>query len=421
MHLIYLFIVAIVNLAHVVVTAFGVGKHSTAIICNTNTSHGQKHHDHPSTKLYFSGGFGGGASSSKTKKNGGKKGGSSQKATSSSNKKMNPRDAKRANQQLLERYGGDLGKGTATRIAASLDTLDPHLKQAAEIYKAIIQFDSLVAPMTPADRNRLIPAVQEQMVNDDRKKLQSLMAEHGISENDLHNIYQRVTWDASADAKATQADMVGNRMKPELQERITKACIVAVEATEVDGAIGKVLDVGCGHGAIVRSLNDAGLAEPDMYVGIDLSSEMVNNAIERYGSARTGRTGKGRTFIAEDFFTYDFGSTDDSDNGGVFDSVIFCSALHDLPDMMGAISKAASLLRTNGGKLIIIHAQGAQHVNMQHQSNPVMVKRGLPVADEWKEIIDEHSDWGLALEHEPADAMSDTEEKEGYLAILSKI
>jgi len=95
--------------------------------------------------------------------------------------------------------------------------------------------------------------------------------------------------------------------------------------------------------------------------------------------------------------------------------------LHDLPDMVGAVSRAQSLLRPNGGKLIVIHAQGAQHVLGQHQANPVMVKRGLPTASEWNEIIDEHNDWGLTLEHEPADPRSDLEMKEGYLAVLSKI
>jgi len=363
--------------------------------------------------LFMSGGFGGGASKAKNKKKGGKK--SSQKSSSPGTKKMNPSEAKRAQRSLVERYGGDIGKGTQERIQASMESLEPHLREAAELHKAVTQFDALVAPMTPADRNRLIPAVQSQMAEDDRAKLKSLMEEHNISAYDLHNVYQRSTWDAAADAKATQADIVGNQMKSDLQERITKACTIAVESTEGEGALGKVLDVGCGHGAIVRSLVDAGLAEPDMYVGIDLSGEMVKNAIDRYGSARNGRTGKGREFVADDFYAHDFGGD------GVFDSVIFCSALHDLPDMESAIAKAASMLRSKGGKLIVIHAQGAQHVLGQNQANPVMVKRGLPTAKEWAEMLDDHSEWGLSVDIDPADPRSDREEKEGYLAVLSKI
>jgi len=358
----------------------------------------------------MSGGFGGGGAS-KTLKN--KKKGKGDSKTASSKKRMNPRDAKRAQQQLVERYGGDLQLGTQKRIEASLESLEPHLREAAELYKAIAQFDALVKPMTTADRNRLIPAVQSKMVDDDRQKLQSIMDEHKLTEIELHNIYQKITWDASADAKATGADIVGNQMKAEFQERINKACSIAIKATESNGSIGKVLDVGCGHGAIIKSLTNVGLEEPDMYFGIDLSSEMIDNAIKRYGAARNGKTGKGRTFIAEDFYSYDF--------EGTFDSVIFCSSLHDLPDMAGAISKAASLLRPNGGKLIVIHAQGAQHVLGQNQANPVMVKRGLPTTTEWTEMINENSDWGLELESEPADPRSSLEEKEGYLAVLTKI
>ncbi|KAL7543861.1 hypothetical protein ACHAXR_013230 [Thalassiosira sp. AJA248-18] len=358
---------------------------------------------------------------------------------------MNPRDAKRAKQQLTERYGGDIGKGTQERIQTSLESLEPHLREAAELHKGVTQFDALVAPMTPADRNRLIAPVQSQMAEDDRKKLKTIMEEHNLSDRELHNVYQRITWDAAADAKATQADIVGNKMKPELQERITKACAIAVEAAECEGALGKILDVGCGHGAIVRSLVDAGLSEPDMYVGIDLSSEMVKNAIERYGSARNGRTGKGRVFVADDFLTHDFGGD------GIFDSVIICSTLHDLPDMEASIERSSSLLRANGGKVVIVHAQGAQHVLVsvhvaiispgsgnlhvltgissilpnslqgQHKANPVMVKRGLPTAKEWVEMLDNHSEWGLTLEYEPADPRSDKDENEGYLAVLSKV
>ena len=218
------------------------------------------------SQLNLSGGFGGG-------------GGDKKKSKTKTSSKMNPRDAKRATQQLIERYGGDIGKGTQSRIEESLDSLEPHLKEAAELYKQVTQFDALITPMIPADRNRLIPPVQFQMAEADRKKLQSLMEQHSLSERDLHNVFQQITWDASADAKATRADIAGNTMKPELQERISNACSIAVAATSAEGARGKLLDVGCGHGSIVRSLVDAGLEEPDMYVGIDLSSEMVKNAI----------------------------------------------------------------------------------------------------------------------------------------------
>ena len=354
---------------------------------------GETDHAFATSTILFSGGFG--AQKSKPKA-----------------KRMNASQAKKAQKQLVSRYGGDIASGTSERIARAIDALDPHLKEAAELYKQVTQFDALVSPMTDEDRKRLIPLVQEEMAEADRARLLSLMEEHGLSEQDLHNIYQEATWSASADAKATQADIAGNKMKPELQDRITKACKIAVDASQCEDSVGRVLDVGCGHGSIVLSLTEEGLGNPDMYVGVDLSPEMINAAVERYGSDRNGRTGNGRTFIAADFLRHEF--------EGEFDSVILCSALHDMPDMPGTVEKAATLLRI-GGKLIIVHAQGAQHVLGQHKANPVMVKRGLPSAQEWKEMIAADSDSQLELDIEPADPRSTREEREGYLAVLTRI
>lgn len=61
-----------------------------------------------------------------------------------------------------------------------------------------------------------------------------------------------------------------------------------------------------------------------------------------------------------------------------------------------------------------------QHVLGQHQANPVMVNRGLPTTKEWNEMLDDHKEWGLFLEYEPADPRSDRDLKEGYLAVLTK-
>ncbi len=61
-----------------------------------------------------------------------------------------------------------------------------------------------------------------------------------------------------------------------------------------------------------------------------------------------------------------------------------------------------------------------KHVIGQHQANPVMVRRGLPTAKEWTDLIQKHSDWNVSLEHEPADPRSDGDIKDGYLAVLKK-
>jgi SAM-dependent methyltransferase len=282
-------------------------------------------------------------------------------------KKMNPSQARKAAQQLVDRYGGDIQKGTQSRIDAALASLPPHVREAATLYKEWTQFDALVSPMNDEDRNRLIPPEQWEISSRDRSKLDELMKEHSLTENDLHNIYQRITWDASADAKATRADIAGNKMKGDLQERITRACSLAVEAVgraNAEGRKGKLLDIGCGHGSIVPSLD---LPDLDSYVGIDLSEEMIKNAVERYGHEKN-KHGRGRVFVADDFLTHDFSvyaedNSSSKDSTEVFDAVIFCSSLHDLPDMENCIGRAASLLLP-GGKLIVVHAQGAMVCNV---------------------------------------------------------
>jgi SAM-dependent methyltransferase len=277
---------------------------------------------------------------------------------------MNPSQAKKATKQLIERYGGDIQKGTQSRIDEALSSLPAHLQQAASLYKQLTQFDAMIAPMKDADRKRLIPPHQWEISADNRITLQKLMKEHSLTENDLHNVYQRVTWDASADAKATRADIAGNVMKGDLQERISRACDIAIEAVTTvkgydDGRRGMLLDIGCGHGSIIPSLGDL---PHDSYVGIDLSEEMIRNAVERYGMD-ADRRGKKRVFVANDFLTHDFSvyaREEKSEDCGVavFDAIVFCSSLHDLPDMENCIGRAASLLRS-GGKMVVVHAQGA--------------------------------------------------------------
>jgi len=229
-------------------------------------------------------------------------------------------------------------------------------------------------------------------------QLEGLYLEHGLDGNGMHNICQKTTWDASADAKAARASI--GQMPAHIEERVDKACGVIAEAVKRKGRKdGRCLDVGCGHGALIPNFIKAGMY-PNQITGVDLSTEMIRNAQESY---------RGVDFVAADFLEF-------SPEEG-YDGIILCSALHDLPDMYGSLANAASLLRDDG-KLVLVHAQGAMHVVGQNKANPVLVKRALFNSKELKVIAEELN---LVLDHEPAEAGSEVDEKEGYLAILTKV
>ena len=239
-----------------------------------------------------------------------------------------------------------------------------------------------------------IPGQQVQAAKVAKEELEELYAEHGLDDDDIHNIYQRITWDASADAKSARAAMFN--MNKDLEKRVSKASGYAADAVKAAGASGRVLDVGCGPGVMVPYLTSAGVL-PKQIVGTDLSPEMIRNAKKQH---------RGVSFIASDFLK------EFNDDDG-FDGIIFCSALHDMPEPAAALEKAKSMLRP-GGKLVILHAQGASHVLGQVKANPVMVKRGLPSGDELEALK-----LGLKLSVKPAEPESKEESTEGYLAVLS--
>lgn len=308
-------------------------------------------------------------------------------------KKMKGSDKKKVESQLLEKYGGDIARGTEERINAAMDNLPPDLQVAAKLYKQIQQWEARLSNMSVLAQASL-PSQDVDGAKRAKQELEALYKENNVDDFTMHNFYQRTTWDASADAKSARAVMFN--MNKDMEKRVDKACSFVVEAVKTAGASGRVLDVGCGPGVLVPYLTKAGLL-PKQITGTDLSPEMIRNAQEQH---------RGVEFVASDFLKV----FQDEDG---FDGIILCSALHDMPDPLAALQKAKSLLRP-GGKLVILHAQGAAHVLGQVKANPVMVKRGLPSGDELNAF-----DLGLKVVVSPAEPGSKEDSEGGYLAVLS--
>jgi SAM-dependent methyltransferase len=301
-----------------------------------------------------------------------------------------------AMKKVLKTYGGsspaDIARATQMRVEEAFQKLPTHMRMAAELYEQIKKWGSYVSRLSILEETN-IPGQELQAVQRAKEELSRLMKDHEITENDIHNVFQKATWDASADAKAARS--VTGAMPIETAKRVDRACAVLADVLQGNGT--RCLDVGCGFGVLVPHLLKAGIKRKQIY-GVDLSTEMIRNAQELH---------PGVNFQVTDFLN-------EYEDDSRFDGIIFCASLHDLPDPIVALKKAAALLKVPG-IIVIVHPQGGIHVRNQLWSNPVLVKRGLPSAHELVEI-----DHGLQLVIEPADAGSIRDNNEGYLAVLQK-
>ena len=321
-------------------------------------------------------------------------------------KEKGPPTKKQILKRVEQTYGGttpqQIAQATQEKIQKQIRSQPPPVQMALQLYQQLQQWDAHLSRMSLLQQSQLDPSEMEGAKRA-RNELDKIFQENSnlIScDQDLHNLLQQFTWDASADAKAARA--VTGDMNAEISGRIEKACAIVADAVRENGLC---LDVGCGFGVLIPFLLKAGIPAVNIH-GVDLSPEMIRNAKEQHAYAKD----KSPTFTACDFIN----DYDGPDNGATkFQSIVFCSCLHDLPDPTAALTKATSLLE-EGGKIVIVHAQGASHVLKQVESNPVLVQRGLPTSSELEQLPQ------LRLFQEPADAATAREESEGYLAVLEK-
>jgi SAM-dependent methyltransferase len=340
--------------------------------------------------------------------------------------------SKKANQKgatakrLQKVYGGtspqDIAAGTQRRVESAFQNLPSHLKVATTLYQRVTLWDLKMSQLSLLQRSQLSPMDVEDAERA-RRELEELCDRHNLTSVELHNTFQRITWDSSADAKAARAIASNNQVSADVAAKIDRACAIVAEAVLASAENGRCLDVGCGYGVLVPHLVKAGVA-PEQIVGIDLSPEMIRNAQELHGSgtsssnnkAGSGKSrGGGRvrapTFVAGDFLN----EYDDVDG---FDGILFCASLHDMPDPTEALAKACRLLRP-GGVLVAVHPQGASHVRKQHSQNPILVRRNLPDPSELQALT-QTTISNMELVTAPAPDGSLQDSNEGYLFVLQK-
>jgi len=363
-------------------------------------------------------GFGSSTQSSNKKKKGKNK-----------NKKKTGETAVQAKQRwankLKKVYGGvspeEIAAGTEKRIESLMNTsLSEPLRKALELREIVQGFERQISGMGPDDIRQRFSKDELDLAIANRRAYDEHMETHQLEPEDLQVAMQKLTWDASADAKACKS-VTGN-MPITFQNRVTRASEMAHEAVASindesdDGRNSLVLDVGCGYGVLVPFLKKAGFKAHQIR-GVDLSSEMIGHAKTFYPEVASKGAFEAIDFLAE------------TSSGSILDNkfraVVFCSALHDMPDLKAALIKTKNeLLDTNqsGSRLIIVHAQGASHVLNQNKQNPLLVPRGLPTTSELNEWLCEETEGpAMKLVHGPAEPKSQEEVKEGYLAVLETI
>jgi SAM-dependent methyltransferase len=223
----------------------------------------------------------------------------------------------------------------------------------------------------------------------------------------IHNAFQKATWDASADARALRGKAsLSADMKARLNKALSFAVQPVMESIKKGNGQGRILDVGSGTGALIPEIVRLGIPAKCI-LGIDISPGMTRVASGAYPDV---------TFVTNDFLNFI------PENGQLFDSILFCMAIHDLPDPLASINHALKLLRSGGGRIVISHPRGASHVVMQHRANPVMVPHLLPSQEELESLICSQSAEAVVNLLLPPNLPNDERDKtEGYLCVIEKI
>jgi hypothetical protein len=166
-------------------------------------------------------GFGGASSSSRNKK----RPIASEPATTK--KVQNVKDIER---KLTQKYGGTspdaIARGTQAVMAAAMADLPEHVQRAARLYQSIRLWDARYSNDRKYNSILLDPtnqfdAAQLADLQRARDEYQQLCLEylHEVSDRHLQQLFQRLTWDAAADAKAARVTS-GGTMKADLKRRI---------------------------------------------------------------------------------------------------------------------------------------------------------------------------------------------------------
>lgn len=145
--------------------------------------------------------------------------------TSNASTRKTPKDIQK---NLKKRYGGStpdaIAKGTAINMEAARSQWPPHIQTAANLYEEICKWEKYYQRLTIVQHNALDPA-QVRRMEQIRASYNDICRTYDLSDAAMHNLFQTLTWDASADAKAARV-LLGGTMPSHIRERIQTVRVV---------------------------------------------------------------------------------------------------------------------------------------------------------------------------------------------------
>ncbi|KAG8459426.1 hypothetical protein KFE25_013062 [Diacronema lutheri] len=176
-----------------------------------------------------------------------------------------------------------------------------------------------------------------------------------------HNARQAAVFDAAVDWFASAA-----ATPPDVEPRLRR---IAAAALPADGARAapppRVLDVGCGAGALVPFLRERAPALD--LLGLDLSAKMAAACAARHGA---------RVLCAD---VVDWADAEAAaGRGGAFDAVVFNACFGNMHSPRLALRAACTAARPSGGRVVIAHPLGRAFVSRLRAEDAAVVPHELP-------------------------------------------
>lgn len=123
----------------------------------------------------------------------------------------------------------------------------------------------------------------------------------------------------------------------------------------------RVLDIGCGLGAMAQTYLDA---KAEYVLGVDISPKMITLASKRWEHEPS------LEFVAADASTLSFSDEE------CFDAVVIYNAYPHFFNRSALVSACAAALKP-GGRFVVAHSTGKEGINAHHDAHAAGVSLGL--------------------------------------------